>query len=144
MRHSGKRSGLWHHWNCLWTAGRHFVHFRMVDAFWECMFPRIEKQWLTRYNHCSSTYLQKGKTTRYDTKRSDGEAYVMLELWGIRSTSSLQSLPDLIWPGVVAPNWVLCMGQVELNVVRMLNWIASSRTLFNFQLCIDVKLNCMK
>ena len=36
----------------------------------------------------------------------------MLELWGIRSTSSLLSLPDPLWFGVVAPDWVLSMGQI--------------------------------
>ena len=29
----------------------------------------------------------------YDTKQSDGDAPVILELWGMRSTSSLPSLP---------------------------------------------------
>ena len=38
----------------------------------------------------------------YDTKRSDGEAQVMLELWGIRSTPSVLSLPGPHWPGVKA------------------------------------------
>ncbi len=28
----------------------------------------------------------------------------MLELWGMRSTSSLPSLPGPLWPGVVAPD----------------------------------------
>ena len=38
----------------------------------------------------------------YDTKQSDGELPVILELWGMRSTPSLPSLPGLLWPGVVA------------------------------------------
>ncbi len=43
--------------------------------------------------------LQRGKIPHYngfpgyDTKQSDGDAPVMLELWRIRSTSSLPSLP---------------------------------------------------
>ena len=45
----------------------------------------------------------------------------MQEPWGMRSTSSLPSLPDLLWPGVVAPDRVLFMGQIELNSVLMLN-----------------------
>ena len=36
----------------------------------------------------------------------------MLELWEIRSTRSLPSLPGLLWPGVVAPE----KGQIELNL----------------------------
>ena len=46
----------------------------------------------------------------YDTKQSDGEVPAMLELWGMRSTSSLPSLPGPLWPGVVAPDRALSMG----------------------------------
>ena len=38
----------------------------------------------------------------YDTKQSDGEAPVMLQLWRMRSTPWLPSLPGPLWPGVVA------------------------------------------
>ena len=53
--------------------------------------------------------LQRGKTPTnkcpgYDTKQSDCEALVMLELWLIGSTPSSPSLPALLWPGVVAPD----------------------------------------
>ena len=37
----------------------------------------------------------------YDTKQSDGEVPVMLELWGMRSTPSLASLPGSLWLWVV-------------------------------------------
>ena len=47
---------------------------------------------------------------RYDTKQSDGEVPAMLELWGMRSTPSLPSLPGPLWPGVVAPDKALSMG----------------------------------
>ena len=40
----------------------------------------------------------------YDTKQSDGEVPVMLELWGMQSTSSLPLLPGPFWPGVIAPD----------------------------------------
>ena len=45
----------------------------------------------------------------YDTKQSDGETSVMMYLWGIHSTSTLPSLPGLLWLGVVAPDTVLSM-----------------------------------
>ena len=45
----------------------------------------------------------------YDTKQSDGESPVMLELWGMQSTPSLPSLPGPLWPGRI-----LSMGQIEL------------------------------
>ena len=44
----------------------------------------------------------------YDTKQSDCEAPVTLELWG------MPSLTDPLWPGVVAPDRVLSMSQIEL------------------------------
>ena len=46
----------------------------------------------------------------YDTKQSDGEVPVMVELWGMQSTLSLRSLPGPLWLGVVAPDRALSMG----------------------------------
>ena len=46
----------------------------------------------------------------YDTKQSDGEVPVMLELWEMQSTPSLPLLPGLLWPGMVAPNRTLSIG----------------------------------
>ena len=59
--------------------------------------------------------LQWGKTPtndcpRYDTKPSNGEVPVMLELWGMWSTPSLLSLAGPLWSEVVAPVRVLSMG----------------------------------
>ena len=43
----------------------------------------------------------------YDTKQSDGEVLVMLELWGMQSTPSSPSIPGPLWLEVVAPDlWV--------------------------------------
>ena len=50
----------------------------------------------------------------YDTKQSDGKAPEMLELWEIQSTPSLPLLKCPLWPGVVAPDRDLSMGQIEL------------------------------
>ena len=58
-----------------------------------------------------------------DTKQSDGEAPVMLELWRIQTTPLLPSHPGPLWTGVVEPDRVLPMGQIELNSGHMLNWI---------------------
>ena len=43
------------------------------------------------------------KCPGYDTKQSDGEVPVVLELWRMRSTPLLPLLPGPLWPGVVAP-----------------------------------------
>ena len=45
----------------------------------------------------------------------------MLELWEMQSTPLLPSLPDPLWPAVVAPNRVLSIGQIELNYILLLN-----------------------
>ena len=45
----------------------------------------------------------------------------MLELWGMRSTPSLPSLPGPLWPGVVATDCDLSMCQIEVNSILMLN-----------------------
>ena len=41
-------------------------------------------------------YLSLLRSSELDTKQSDGEALVMLELWGIWSTPSLPSLADSV------------------------------------------------
>ena len=46
----------------------------------------------------------------YDTKQSDDETPVMLELWERRSIH----LPGPLWPEVVAPDTILSMDQIEL------------------------------
>ena len=69
----------------------------------------------------------------YDTKQSDGEVPVMLELSGMRSAPSLPSLPGPLWPGVIAPDRVQSMCQIELNGVIMLNWIVWIRTVFDIE-----------
>ena len=74
------------------------------------------------------------KCPAYDTKQSDGEVPVMLELLGMWSTSSLPSLPGPLCPGVVALDRALSMGQIELNCVVILNWIAWNRTVLTLKL----------
>ena len=67
---------------------------------------------------------------------------VTMELWGMQSTPSLPSFPGPLWLGVVAPDRVLFMGQIELNYVPMLNGIVWNRTVLTFKLNADAKLNC--
>ena len=68
----------------------------------------------------------------YDTKQSDAQVPVVLELWGIQSTHSLSSLPGPLLPGVVVPDRVSSMGQIGLNRVLILNGIAWNRTVLAF------------
>ena len=61
---------------------------------------------------------------RYD-KKSYGKVPVMLEIWGIQSSQ------EPLWPGVVKPNRVLSLGQIELNSILMLKWTVWNRTVFD-------------
>ena len=64
--------------------------------------------------------LQRGETPppnkcpESDTKQSDHESPLMLDLWRMWSTPSLPLLPGPIWLGVLAFDRVLSMGQIEL------------------------------
>ena len=51
----------------------------------------------------------------------------MLEVCGMWSTLLLPSFSGLLWLGVVAPDMVISMGQIELNCILTLNWILWNR-----------------
>ena len=57
----------------------------------------------------------------------------MLELWQMRSTPSLPSLPGPLWPGVVAPDRALSMGLIELTA------FLCSTELFEIEMFLTVK-----
>ena len=63
------------------------------------------------------------KCPGYDAKQTDVEVPVMLKPRGMQNTFLLLSIPGPLWPGVVAPDRFISMGQIELNCVIMLNWI---------------------
>ena len=69
--------------------------------------------------------LPLNKCHGYDTKQSDGEVPVMLELWRMQSILSLSLLSGAttpgLCPGVVGTDRVLSLGQIELNCVLKLN-----------------------
>ena len=41
----------------------------------------------------------------------------MLELWGMHNTLLLSSIPGQLLPRLVASDWILSIGQIELNCV---------------------------
>ena len=73
-----------------------------------------------------------------DTKQSDDEDPVILELWGMQSNLSLPSLPGPLKPGAVAPNKDPIYG---LN--RTIPWFLEF-TVFGIKMRIYAKLNCLK
>ena len=103
---------------------------------WSCRIYRLHL--------CRGVRPPPNECPGYDTKQSDSEVPVILKIWGMQSTHLLPSLPDLLGPGVEAPDRILSMGQIELKYVLMLNWITWNRTVWVFKLPSYVKLNCFK
>ena len=66
------------------------------------------------------------KGPEYNTKQSDGEIPIMLELWGMQNTPSLPLLPVPLWPRVVAPDRVLSMGQIQMCTYAKLNCVTAN------------------
>ena len=56
------------------------------------------------YTDCFSAKVKDtpNECPNYDTKQSDGEVFVMLDLCGVQSTPLLSSHQGPHWPGVVA------------------------------------------
>ena len=72
-------------WN-LKNVEYHFINAQSAGAveFIDCFF--------------AEGYDTSNKCPVYDTKQFDGKVPVMQEFWGMRSTSSLPSLPGLLGP----------------------------------------------
>ena len=62
----------------------------------------------------------------------------------MQSTPLLQSLTDTPYPGVVAADRIVSMGQIEVNCVLMRYWITWNRTVLTFTLHTHAKLNSKK
>ena len=89
-----------------------------MDEFHGPLISVVQSTGSVEYTDCFSaegSHIYNNECPGYDTKKSDDEVPVKLEICGMQSTSSLPSL----WPGVVAPDRVLSMGQIKLNCVIM-------------------------
>ena len=73
----------------------------LAQIGWGCKIHRLDL--------CIGVRPPRNKCLRYDTKHSDSEVPVMLELWGLWSTPSLPSLQSPRWPRMVAPDRALFM-----------------------------------
>ena len=111
------------------------IHLLIHTCILGCLLTITWPSWLGLQNTPTAS-LQRGyEYPGYDTRPSYGEAPIMLEHSGMWSTPLLPLLPGPLWPGVVAPDMVLSMSQIELNSVLMLNWIAWNKTV-----CIKMDL----
>ena len=94
----------------------------------------------------------------YDTKQSDGEIPVILELWEMQSYSSLPSFPRPFWSEMLASYRILSIGSNRtklctyaklncskqncfwhLNYVLVLNWTVWNRTVYMYKNGFDIK-----
>ena len=100
-----------------WSACETRSIFKRIKAGLSLEFSFSWTGWGCRIHQlhlCRGVRPLPNECLEYDTKQSDGEASVMLELWGMQSTPSVPSLPGPLWPKVVARDRVLFMGQIEL------------------------------
>ena len=83
-----------------------------MELFWHLTLCIAQSARAVEYTDCTSTegLHSSNECPEYDTKQSDGEVPVMVELWGIQTTPSLPLLPGQLWPGMVAPDRALSMG----------------------------------
>ena len=99
-------------------------------ASWDC---RMHQQ-----HFCRGVRLPQW-VSWYDTKQSDGEDALILELWGMQSTPWLSSLLGPLWPWMGAPDRVLSMGKIEQNSIFRLNWVVWNRTFYMYKNGFGIK-----
>ena len=83
------------------------VPYQVCPVGWGCKIHRLHL--------CRRARPASNECPGYDIKQSDDEVPVMLALWGMQSTPSLPLLPGSLWPGLVTPDRILSMGQIEIN-----------------------------
>ena len=97
-----------------------------IDNFAEGKDPHTQTKWVSWY----------------DTKKSNGEVLVLLELCG------MPLLPGPLWLEVLAPDkgsiYGLTRTVLELNCVLKLKWLAQNRTVLISKMCTHAKLNYLK
>ena len=88
---------------------------------------------------CKGVRLSPSKCPEYiSIKPFDGEAPT-LEFWVMWHTPSLPLLPGPLWNRVVAPDWVLSMGQIEQTVCKQMTdvklWLWCCNSWSNLTVC---------
>ena len=77
---------------------------------WMYSTPLCPVGWGCRIHQCRGVRPPPNECPGYDTKESDGEVPMMLELWGMQNTPSLPLLPGPLWPGMVDLDRALTTG----------------------------------
>ena len=94
---------------------------------------------IVRRSICYSNYIRLFLSIYLSIYHIRNEVPVIMGLWEMRNTSSLSLLPGLQRLRVVA-----LVGQIKLNCVLMLNWIAWNMTVLTFKMSTFAKPNCLK
>ena len=81
-----------------------YIHTHTNSSCPVCWGCRIH-----RLHLCGGVRPPSNECSEYDTKRSDSEVPVMLELWGMQCTLLLPLLPGPLWLRVLAPDRALSM-----------------------------------
>ena len=85
---------FWH--TVIWCQISRFNINNFYPVSWSCRIHRLLL--------CRGVKHSPQKCPGYDSKQSEGETPAILELWEMRSTPSLPSLPGSLWPRVVVPD----------------------------------------
>ena len=83
-----------------------FILMKMLLYIYIYIYILAQVAGAVEYTGCTPT----NACPVYDTKQSVGDVPVMLDIWGLRTTPSLPSLPGPLYPRQVAPARVLSMG----------------------------------
>ena len=123
----------------------------MYDEY--CELPNLESPvgWALEYTNCISA-----ESPVYDIKPSDVKA-AGLEIWEMWNTALTLLPPGPLWLGVVAPNRVLSMDQIEQTVCKQMIdvklwlleilgtiWLCAKKSLCSFKyiiykICLQTK-----
>ena len=93
---------------------------------------------MIEYTDCISTEgldSSPNECPGYDIKKSDNDALALVELWRMRGTPSLPSLPGPLWARVETPVRVLSVSQIELfhfkTVCKQMTYVKLNGSKYN-------------
>ena len=97
-----------------------FHHTQTWPISWSC---RILWLHLCIGKTPTHTHTHTTECPWYDTKQSDGEVSIMLQLWGMRNTPLLPLLPGPLWPrkGITWHGHIYGLNRTKLRTYTKLN-----------------------
>ena len=99
---------------CVWYTYVHLYNIHMFVIYVMYTFLTFWDGRIYQLHLCRGVEPLAQRVSWYDSKPSDGEFPVMLELWGMQSNPSLPSIPSPHWPGVITADRILSLHQIGL------------------------------